>query len=54
MPINQRDFLMTRKDAIFNPDKTTKPRENMNARQLRRLEQRNAKKNTNDNKSKHK
>lgn len=45
---------MCRKDALFNPDKTTKPRADMNARQLRRMEERQAKKKGTDNKSKDK
>jgi hypothetical protein len=40
MPKSQSDFLMKRKDAIYNPDKKPNHKEkSLNARQLRRLEQ---------------
>ena len=46
MPRNQRDILMCRKDAIYNPDKTTKSKPTMSARQIKRLVERDAKKKT--------
>lgn len=44
MPKSQRDMLMCRKDALFNPDRQ-KPKNapQMNARELRRSAERKAK-----------
>lgn len=45
MPRNQRDILMTRKDALYSPDRQ-KPKDSpqMSARQIRRFQERQAKK----------
>ena len=45
MPGNQRDMLMCRKDALFSPDRQkTKPAPQMSARQLRRFQERQTRK----------
>lgn len=47
MPRNQKDMLMLRKDAIFSPDRQKpKTTADMSARQLRRLQEREARKKT--------
>lgn len=44
MPKSQRDTLMCRKDAMYNPDKSIKQKPQMTARQIKRLSERDAKK----------
>lgn len=34
---NQRDLLMNRKDAIYNPDRKSKPKQRQSARELKRI-----------------